>query len=186
MKTKIFVAILSLLTFFNTLAASPINYSWVNPTQYVDGSTLQSSDITQTRIEYGSCDASNNFNVKVGEVVTTGSVTSASSPPVPSGLWCSRAYTMAAGSESDASATVTVQKLDAAKPAPPSLKVANITVFQIVGTLDKIVLIPVGTVPGNTICDPNQSVNGYYGVPRANVSWFGSVRPQVVVAQCTG
>ncbi len=72
-------------------------------------------------------------------------------------------------------------------PNPPaSLTVGNAPaeVFQIVGTVDQVQLLPVGTVPANTQCIAAQQVNGRFAVPRAAVTWYGSVKPQVVVASC--
>jgi hypothetical protein len=70
-------------------------------------------------------------------------------------------------------------------PEPPTnLTVANTTVFTVVQQKDKFILLVVGTVPPDTVCDPNQRTNGHYAVPVAAVTFTGTVRPVVVVAQC--
>lgn len=58
------------------------------------------------------------------------------------------------------------------------------TVKTVVRTDNRFLLLPVGTVPMGTTCDPSNSVNGHYAVPRDQVTWSGSVQPQVVVAEC--
>jgi hypothetical protein len=65
------------------------------------------------------------------------------------------------------------------------LTVQNLTAFDIVKQKDKFILLAVGEVPAGTACDPNQTVNGHYGVPSDLVVWFGNVRPPVVVADCS-
>jgi hypothetical protein len=69
---------------------------------------------------------------------------------------------------------------------PPVFSTTYPTVYNIVKKANGLILLPVGSVPLNTPCDVNVSVNGYNAVPVAAVnSWSGSVRPIVVVAQCT-
>jgi hypothetical protein len=58
------------------------------------------------------------------------------------------------------------------------------TVYNLVKKTNGFIFVAVGTVPLNTTCDLNQTVNGYYAVPVASVTWTGTVRPVVVVARC--
>lgn len=70
-------------------------------------------------------------------------------------------------------------------PQPPSMMtVQNLTVYTVSKQIDKFVLFAVGTVPVGTSCDSTQSVNGFYVVPIAEVTWTGTVDPDVVVADC--
>jgi hypothetical protein len=62
--------------------------------------------------------------------------------------------------------------------------VASPDVFALVKRVDRIVLSKVGTVPLGTVCNPNETVNGKYVVPKAAVSWSSLVRADVVVATC--
>jgi hypothetical protein len=72
-------------------------------------------------------------------------------------------------------------------PVAPVLKVRDSQVYQVVGSVaDQITLLPVGTVPPDTPCIPDQTVNGHYAVPRAAVTWYGNVQPKFVVARCAG
>lgn len=72
-------------------------------------------------------------------------------------------------------------------PNPPeNLQISeeNLTAYTLVQTKDRIALLPVGTAVPGTPCDGEQNVKGLYVIPRDSVQWAGSVRPQVVVAQC--
>jgi hypothetical protein len=68
---------------------------------------------------------------------------------------------------------------------PPVFSTTYPTVYNIVKKANGFVLLPVGTVPLNTPCDVNTVINGYNAVPVSAVTWSGSVKPIVVVAQCT-
>lgn len=57
-------------------------------------------------------------------------------------------------------------------------------VYNVVKKTDGFSMIIVGTIPLNTPCIKTQTVNGYYAVPSALVTWSGSVRSIVVVAKC--
>ena len=57
-------------------------------------------------------------------------------------------------------------------------------VYRIVNRVDRFLLVSVGTIPPGVQCIAAHSVNGNYAVPRASVTWGGTVRPDVVVAQC--
>ena len=59
------------------------------------------------------------------------------------------------------------------------------TVYNVVKKTNGFVMVVVGTVPLNTPCDRTQTVNGYYAVPISAVTWSGTVRTIVAVAQCS-
>lgn len=62
---------------------------------------------------------------------------------------------------------------------------SNLYVFMLNQTKNNPVLEPVGTIPAGTPCNGTKSINGnYYVVDVDLVDWAGSVRPQVVWAQC--
>ena len=67
---------------------------------------------------------------------------------------------------------------------PEDFVTTSDVVYTLVKRTDKLILLPVGTVLLGTQCDPGVAVNGKYGVPRAAVTWSGSVRPDVVVGDC--
>lgn len=74
-------------------------------------------------------------------------------------------------------------------PDPPSglaVQESNLTAYGISQTNNRLVMYPVGQVPPGTICDGSMSANGLYLVPVEAVQWAGSVRPVVVLAECSG
>lgn len=71
--------------------------------------------------------------------------------------------------------------------APTDLIVidSSLFVFMLNQTKNNPVLEPVGTIPAGTPCNGTKSIQGnYYVVDVDLVDWAGSVRPQVVWAQC--
>lgn len=98
-----------------------------------------------------------------------------------------------AGRESDPSGIATREVL-APPPSPlPSapgvLVAAGRSVFVIKQTADRVSVVPAGTVPSDTRCIPSNGlfVDGkiYYRVPAAAVTWAGSVKSVVVLADCS-
>jgi len=68
---------------------------------------------------------------------------------------------------------------------PVDFKTSATVAYTLVKGVDKFVLLPVGTVPLGTQCDATNKVNGMHVVPRASVVWSGTIKPDVVVAQCS-
>jgi len=68
--------------------------------------------------------------------------------------------------------------------ASNELRIVGTTVYTIVKRIDRFLLLPVGNAPPDTVCIESQQVNGYYVVPRTAVTWSGTTKPDVVVAQC--
>lgn len=179
--------LLACLVFFSGLAqAADKTVSWHNPTQNTDGSSLPPELIDKTTVVWAPTQAG--LPASTTTKVATGSVTSTTITLTP-GTWFVAAKTTAKnGNTSVLSAAFQVVVSDPVPNPPTGVTVTSqeTTAFQVVGTLDKFVLLPVGTVPAGTECNPTQSVNGHNGVPRASVAWFGSVKPQAVVAKCDG
>lgn len=163
-------------------AATAGTVNWTNPVTYTDGSTLAPADITQTRIEYGSCNGTA-FGTKAGEVKATGPATSAPINLSP-GTYCLRGYTTAKGVESVASA---VFKSVIAQPAPnpPVLVTVEMTAYKMRQSVDGFSFVAIGTVPLGTACDA-KSADGFNVIARANVklaSKFDTL-PLVAFAKC--
>lgn len=162
--------------------------TWTLATQNTDGTAIPASgptSLASTRVEWGTCSGSN-FGTKAGEQVVAKPATTYTITNLAPGTYCFRAYSRTvAGVESAPTNAVTKTILQAPPNPPGNLAVADLVVYQVIGTPDAFALLPVGTVPAGTACDPSQSINGRYAVPRAAVTWYGSVKPQVVVAQCS-
>jgi hypothetical protein len=76
-----------------------------------------------------------------------------------------------------------------APPNPPGgLTVTALIAYTVVKQTDRLVMLPVGSVPGDTQCIASQALITddvmYHAVPRASVTWSGSVRPVIVFARC--
>jgi hypothetical protein len=68
----------------------------------------------------------------------------------------------------------------------PTFSTIEPAVYNVVKKTNGFVLVYVGLVPLNTLCDPAHSVNGHNAVPTSKVtSWSGTQRPIVVVAKCS-
>lgn len=101
-----------------------------------------------------------------------------------------------AGAESDPSP---VTNIAIAAPAPPkpnaptnpksTLSGAPTTAYSVIKSDQTLVLLPVGTVPPGTSCDSTQGVvrggNLYNVVDKGIVTYTGTARPLVVLAQCS-
>lgn len=186
---KIFFALALALAFVvgmllsNAASAGTATLTWTAPTQNTDGTPL--TDLAGYKIYYGT---------SATALTTVGTISSptATTTVIPSlgvGTWyfAMTAFN-AAGAES--ARTATVSKVITAPPPkvpnpPGGLTVTVTTAFTVVKQRDRFVMLPVGTVPPDTVCDTSQSVNGYYVVPRSAVTWSGSVKPEVVVASCS-
>jgi hypothetical protein len=178
------VALAALLASGAALAGNAV-LTWTAPTTYVDGTALPASKISGYKIEWGTttttCAAATYpSNTTVPATPLTYTVSNLSP-----GIWCFRAYTNADTGQSAATNPVS-KTVVAPLPGPPgSLTVADLTAFDIVKQKDRLVMLPVGTVPADTKCDPTTTVNGYYAVPSDAATWFGTVRPPVIFARCT-
>ena len=187
------VCIASLAVIALCVSASPARagdaaLTWTLATQNTDGTAIPASgptSLTATRVEWGTCSGSA-FGTVVGQQTVATPATTYTVTGLAAGVWCFRAYSRTvAGLESAPTVVITKTILQAPPQPPGNLTVAALTVYQFIGTTDAITLLAVGTVPAGTACDPAQSVNGRYAVPRAAVTWYGSVRPRVVFAQCS-
>ena len=103
---------------------------------------------------------------------------------------CTRAFAKNTfGSESGAS-NVASKAIPAPIPNPPTglTAVAGIA-YMATRQKDRYVMVPVGTVPGSTVCDTSNAVISagavYYAVPHGSVTWYGSTKPTVVMATCS-
>lgn len=175
------------------LGASPTRagdavLTWTLATQNTDGTAIPASgpgSLTGTRVEWGSCSGSS-FGTKAGEQLVAKPAVTYTVTNLAPGTHCFRAYSRNTYGQESAP-TNAVQKVIAPPvPQPPgTLTVAATVAYQVIGTPNAFAMIPVGTVPADTVCDSSQSVNGYYAVPREAVTWYGSVHPQVVVSPCS-
>lgn len=168
-----------------SVRAGEATLSWTAPTQNTDGSAL--TDLAGFKIYAGLVQGGpyGDVSITINNPATTTFVV----PGLTEGttyFFVTTAFNSADPvQESDFSNEVS-KLIPPLVPMPPTmLTVQDLTAFDIVKQKDKYVLLAVGTVPAGTQCDPNQTVNGHYGVPSDLVAWFGNVQPPVVVADCS-
>ncbi|MFO1465881.1 MAG: hypothetical protein U1F35_05485 [Steroidobacteraceae bacterium] len=166
---------LAALLGFTAAYAGTATVTWTNPAQYTDGTALAAADITQTRVEYGSCSGTT-FGTKAGQQIVAGSATSAAIT-LAAGTYCFRAYTTAKGAESVAS-NVTSATVAQPAPNPPVLVTVSTTAYTIGRQGRYFAMVPAGTVPLGTACRQAVKLAGLYQLPREAVTttskalWF--------------
>lgn len=156
----------------------------IAPTQNTDGSAL--TNLAGYEVLYGTSPTALNlgasFNASVCRFIID---------PPSTGTWYYAVRAFNTAGVRSANSTVVSKAEDGpppppvAVPAPPtSPAVIGREVYQIVQQTDRLVFLPVGTVSNAQACRPEYPVGQYFVVPRAAVSWYGSVRPMVVVTRC--
>lgn len=179
------LSILLGITLAGVAFAGSATATWTHPTQYTDNTALAVADIQQTRLEYGSC-VGTAFGVKAGEVIVTGSGTSATVQNLTAGAYCFRAYTKAKGVESAASA-VASKVVPQTAPQPPVLVTVETVAYSITVDYPNLAIVKnlaVGKVAIGVACTAAETDDGYHMIPRAAVAWAGANRPTYVVARC--
>jgi hypothetical protein len=177
MLTK-FIVLLSALCLSTAVLAGQAVLTWTAPTTNTDGSAL--TDGLGYKIYYGTTSTNLNQNVLVNGIGTL-TYTVAN---LPAGTWYFAATTRATSGESAKTGTVSTTIVPSLPSPPSGLVVVGLVAHVIKQTKDNVSLVAVGTVPNGTACDTSKTVNGMYVVPSAAVTWFGSVRSEVVLAQC--
>lgn len=183
------LAFLATLLFSVSAFAATVNLAWTNPTTYSDGSTLNVTDITQTRIAYGSCNADGSFNVQAGQFIVQGDGAAATSPNLAPGTYCFQAYTTAQGVESIGS-NVATAVLTQPAPNPPILATVAKVAYAPVSVLGMKFAMAVGTVPLHTACTSTmlKAVNmrvPLHEIPLSAVKpYHKPFTPSGVYAQC--
>ena len=168
----------------NILLAAVITLTWVAPTENIDGTEL--TDLDGYVIYWGasSRDYSGSHTIN-DETLTEHTMCLAAGT-----YYFAMTAFDADGNESAYSNEVlkTEDGICVTAPLPPVILQQEETVFHVIKQPDRFVLLPIGTVPAGTVCDPNQSVNGHGVVPADAVIWSpgSTARPVVVVAECNG
>jgi len=80
--------------------------------------------------------------------------------------------------------TDVVYKEIAGTPQSPNGMTIETTVYNVFNKRISLLLLPVGISNTNVPCNMSQSINGYNVVPRDQVTWSGTIKPDVVVAKC--
>ncbi len=176
--------ILSLVFMAEWTHAGEATLSWTAPTQNTDGSAL--TDLAGFKIYAGLVQGGPYGDVSI--TINNPTTTTFTVPGLAEGttyFFVTTAFNSANPvQESDFSNEVS-KLIPPLVPNPPSmLTVVNMVAFYVVAQEDKYVLVAVGEVPNGTQCNPDETVNGHYVVPRDTVAWYGNVQPEAVVAKC--
>lgn len=150
-----------------------VDLSWQAPTENTDGTPL--TDLTAYRVYYGLASGEYTAIIPLDDPALV-TYTVCDLAPATEYFFAMTAWN-STGQESDFS-TELVLTTDALRIGE------DLTVYTLVQTVDRIALVPVGTVPPDTECDPAQSVNGMHLVPVESVTWAGTVESEVVVGAC--
>lgn len=184
LKTLLAIALLAIA---GPAIAGEAALSWTQPTTNVDGSAIPASGtgrLVGNRVEWGTCSTANVFGTVIGQQAWTTPRTSYTVTGLAPATYCFRAFASTTYGESGPSAVASKTILPPMPNPPGNIMVADLQVYTVIKTKDRFVLLPVGTVPAATPCDPAQSVNGMNAVPRDAVQWTGTVQDDVVVARC--
>jgi len=183
---KLIVAVIAYFQLaVNDSFAGDATLTWQAPTQNTDGSTIPATgpgSLAGFKIYYKLSTATTETVITVANpAARTYTINSLST-----GTWNFQmtAYNV---ENSESNRTPVLSKTISEPPLPPANTfVTTATVaYNVVKRTNGFVLVSVGSIPLNTPCDRTQSVNGYYAVPISAVTWSGTVRPIVVVAQCS-
>ena len=182
--------LLAALVFSGAVHAGDTALSCSAPTKLVDGRDIPATgpeSLSGYLFEYGTCNGTPpnySFGTKQGE--RSSPICETVFAAQPPGTYCYVVSAVQVNGDKSSRSNAASKVVPPSPPLPPpSLIVTNTTAYQALQTKDSFVFLPVGTVPGDTTCNAQQTANGYYSVPRDAVTWFGSVRPQLVFARCT-
>ena len=174
--------------------AGEARLSWSAPTRRVDGTPLAASELAGYTAHWGP--ATRNYTGEM--LIEGGDVLTYTVTDLPVGTWYFAVRARSTdGLQSAYSAEVSKTIEASPEPLPPiapDLTVAGpsgesrpaYVINQAEGTL---ALVPVGLVPVGTPCDSTQAVRDWNGVtaflvPESAVTWLGTVRRSVVLAEC--
>jgi hypothetical protein len=176
--------------------AADASLSWTPPTKNTDGTDL--TDLAGFKVYYGPSSGNYPQVITIDDPMAVGWIVTG----LTDGTWYFVVTAFDDGLNEDGSPGPVNESAysneaikgvappaDTTPPAAPTdLTVASLTVFTIAKRTDGFILVAVGTVLADTVCDPEQNINGHYVVPRANVTWaptVGEPKPLVVVANCS-
>lgn len=158
--------------------AGTVTVTWTPPATCADGSPTTNCVRTGYKL-YGAL--SGQPKVLISTYLASDSTGTLAN--VAPGNWCYDMTTLAGSGESVHSAE-SCKVVPSPLPNPPTIVTVATTAYNVIKGTNKLTLVAVGTVPLATACDSTQYVNGYNVVPRAKVTWTGTVKPVVVVAKC--
>lgn len=187
---KLNIFLLSFLLPLSIAIAADVDLSWTAPTLNEDGSLIATTCATDPgtclagfKIYYGTTSGVYDLGPDniVDPLAVTHTVTGLNNNTTY--YFVATAYNVA-GEESTYSGEAT-KVIGPVVPGPPlNLTVVDSIAYTYSISKDKVVMVPVGTVPTGTPCDPSMSMNGYYLVNVDSVELIGTIRPPVAFSEC--
>lgn len=199
MKKLLLVLLLAWGATVSAQQTGTVTLSWTNATQNEDTSLIASIDhgaLAYTKIQYSVCTASNTVDAATAKthLVSAHRTTTTISTEGPAGDYCFVGTHINSFGTESALSNITIKTTTVAGDprtfvtpnVPEGLSVrGDPTVYTVVRQENRFIMLPVGTVPPNTSCIPEQTINEYTAVPVDQVTWSGTVRPVIVVAVCS-
>jgi hypothetical protein len=173
----------SFLLSFNIALAADADLSWTAPTQNEDGSVL--TDLAGYKIYYGTATGTYDLGpIDIADPTALSYVVTGLANDTTYYFVATAYNTNGVESQYSNEATKTTAPLAPNPPLNLTVNPENGTAYTYSISVDKVVMIPIGTVPGNTPCDTTMSMNGLYRVDRDTVDYVGTIQPPVVFADC--
>lgn len=177
--------------------ATDLTVKCVAPTTNTDGTTISSSATLGFNV-YGGMQGTTPLPLITPTPLATCSRTATNVNP---GVVCyavTAVETVNGQTAESAQTTAICTPVNPPTPSPPggvtvtvSVPTAANTIYVLEKSKDQLVMLPAGTVPAGTVCDPTQSttVNGntFNLVPQATakVTWTGTVTSLAAFAKCS-
>jgi len=190
MKRFLFLLLLPLLA-----SAADVDISWTNATQNEDGTLIPATgplafDLTAaTTIAFGLSDGAGDIATPITLREYVPGISAAVISVTTAGEWCFKGFHKNQAGTLSGQSNIACKTILPTAPQPPVLIVVDTVVYDVLKRPDSFLFLAVGTVPPDTACDPVNSTQGggdtKYAVPRALVTWFGTTKPDVVVADCS-
>ena len=146
---------------------------WNPPTTNEDGSAL--TDLAGYRLVYGTSVASLNRSIDIDSPGLSSYLVSDLAPGT---------YYFGVHAVNEKGVESALSNVD----SKTIVELSTRPVYVIKQTRDNVALVVAGEVPADTACSKDKGVlvggKAYYVVPRDAVEWSGSVRSEIVVAEC--
>ncbi len=182
--------ILLLLLAGAVLADEPITMSWTPPTKNEDGTDIP-PDGQYALDGYRIYKENSVGNYEMIHDEPDPTVVSYTTPPYAPGTYrfVATAYNNAA-LESRYSGVLEVVVSEEQVPQPPQdlvVQPQDMTAYMMIKVTNRLVLVPVGTVPAGTMCDASQNILDHYVVPYESVVMTdpNQTKSIVMVAKCS-
>lgn len=187
---KTLLTVLALLFFGASLADEPITMSWTPPTKNEDGTDIP-PDGQYALDGYRIYKENSVGDYEMIHDEPDPLVTSYTTPPYAPGTYrfVATAYNNAS-LESQYSGVLQVVVSDDQVPQPPTdlvVQPQDMTAYMMIKVTNRLVLVPVGTVPAGTVCDASQNILNHYVIPYEDVVMTdpNQTKSIVMVAKCS-